>query len=82
LREVQAEKRELTDREDELKAQLGIVLDGRESGTIDGREVVTWKQRSRTSFDAKRFAQEQPGLHHQYQISSTYRVMNIKGGSK
>jgi predicted phage-related endonuclease len=82
LREVQAEKKQLNDREDELKARLGIVLDGRESGTIDGREVVTWKHRSRTSFDAKRFAAEQPDLHHQYQTSSSYRVMNIKGGSK
>jgi len=82
LREVQAEKKELTDREDELKAQLGIVLDGRESGTIDGKEVVTWKQRARTSFDGKRFQQDHPDLYGQYQTSSTYRVMSVKGGSK
>jgi len=82
LQEVQAEKRELNDREDELKAKLGIILDGCESGVIGNKEVVTWKQRSRTSFDAKRFAAEQPDLHAQYQTSSSYRVMSLKGGNK
>ena len=82
LQEVQAEKRELNDREDELKAKLGIILDGCESGVSGNKEVVTWKQRSRTSFDAKRFAAEQPDLHAQYQTSSSYRVMSLKGGNK
>jgi predicted phage-related endonuclease len=82
LRELQAEKKQLNDREDELKAQLGIVLDGCDSGTVDGKEVVTWKQRARTSFDAKRFKQDHPDLHDQYQNSSTYRVMSVKGGNK
>jgi predicted phage-related endonuclease len=79
LREVQAEKRELNDREDELKASLAAAMDGATVGTVDGQEVVTWKQQSRISFDAKRFASEHPDLHKQYQTSSTFRVMRTKG---
>jgi len=80
LREVQADKRELSEREDEIKAILATELHGATVGTVGGQEVVTWKQQSRTSFDAKSFASDHPDLHKQYTKSSTYRVMRLKGG--
>ena len=82
LAAVQAEKKELSGREDELKAELAMALDGATVGTVDGATAVTWKQQSRQSFDGKRFAAEHPDLHKQYQTSSTYRVLRLAGGSK
>lgn len=80
LRAVQAEKKELSAREDDLKAEIGLALEGAVTGTIDGNVVVTWKQQSRTGFDSKRFATEHPELYAQYRTNSTYRVLRINGG--
>lgn len=79
---VQAEKKELNAREDELKAEIAMVLDGATVGQIDGKTVVTWKQQSRTGFDSKRFASEHPALYDEFQTSSTFRVLRLAGGSK
>lgn len=80
LRQVQAEKKEIVAREDELKAELGLALDGSTTGTIGGNTAVTWKQQSRAGFDQKRFASEHPELYSQYQTSSTFRVLRLTGG--
>lgn len=77
---VQAEKKEILQREDELKAELALALDGSTAGTIDGNTVVTWRQQSRSGFDQKRFATEHPQLYSQYQTSSTFRVLRLTGG--
>lgn len=79
---LQAEKKELYAREDELKAQLAMALDGATVGLVDGKQAVTWRQQSRPSFDAKRFASEHPDLHKQYTTSSTFRVLRLTGGKK
>jgi len=80
LRAVQAEKKEITAREDELKAELGLALDGATVGTIGGNTAVTWKQQSRAGFDQKRFASDHPELYSEYQTSSTFRVLRLTGG--
>lgn len=80
LRAVQAEKKELSSREDELKAELGLALDGATVGTIGGSTAVTWKQQSRSGFDQKRFASEHPELYSEYKTSSTFRVLRLTGG--
>lgn len=80
LRQVQAEKKEVTAREDELKAELGLALDGSTTGTIGGSVAVTWKQQSRSGFDQKRFASEHPELYSQYKTSNTFRVLRLTGG--
>jgi predicted phage-related endonuclease len=82
LAAVQAEKKQLSDREDELKTELAMALDGATVGQVAGNTVVTWKQQSRQSFDAKRFAAEHPDLHKQYQTSTSFRVLRLAGGSK
>lgn len=80
LRAVQAEKKELSSREDELKAELGLALDGATVGTIGGSTAVTWKQQSRSGFDQKRFASDHPELYSEYKTSSTFRVLRLTGG--
>lgn len=76
---VQAEKKELAAAEDELKAELALLLDGSTVGTVGGTEAVTWKQQSRSGFDSKRFASEHPELYSQYQSTNTFRVLRLKG---
>lgn len=82
LAAVQAEKKELSAREDELKAEIAMLLDGATTGLVDGKVAVTWKQQSRAAFDSKRFSMEHSDLYKQYQTSSTYRVLRLAGGSK
>lgn len=75
---VQLEKKELSVREDELKAEIALALGGATTGTIDGNVAVTWKQQSRAGFDQKRFASEHPELYSQYKTSNTFRVLRLK----
>ena len=82
LAAVQEEKKEVFAREDELKAQLAMALDGATVGLVNGNQAVTWRRQSRASFDAKRFASEHPDLHKQYTTSSTFRVLRLTGGKK
>lgn len=78
LRQVQGQKKLLSDLEDELKAEIALALDGATTGTIDGNVAVTWKQQSRAGFDQKRFASEHPELYSQYKTSNTFRVLRLK----
>lgn len=79
LRQVQGQKKLLSDLEDELKAEIALALGGATTGTIDGNVAVTWKQQSRSGFDSKRFASEHPELYSQYQSTNTFRVLRLKG---
>jgi predicted phage-related endonuclease len=79
LRQVQGQKKQLSDLEDELKAEIALALGGATTGTIDGNVAVTWKQQSRSGFDSKRFASEHPELYSQYQSTNTFRVLRLKG---
>ena len=79
LKDVMAQKKLLSDEEDELKAAIGAALGGNEIGLIDGQPLVTWKQQSRTGFNTKKFSSEHPDLFEKYQTVSSYRVMRLKG---
>jgi predicted phage-related endonuclease len=63
---------------DNAKAELVALLGASEVGTIDGVERLTWKQQSRTSFDAKRFEAEYPKLFSEFQKTSKFRVLRTK----
>ena len=75
---VQLEKKELSVREDELKAEIALALGGSTTGTIAGNVAVTWKHQSRAGFDQKRFASEHPELYSRYTTSNTFRVLRLK----
>jgi hypothetical protein len=62
---------------DQLQGELGMMLGDAEYGSIDGVQVVTWKNSSRTSFDAKQFEKEHPALHAKFKKTSTFRTMRI-----
>lgn len=79
LREVQAQKKLVSEEEDELKASIGALLHGTEAGLVNGDVAVTWKQQSRVSFDTKKFEQDHPHLFELYKKENSYRVMRLKG---
>jgi predicted phage-related endonuclease len=62
---------------DQLQGELGMLLGDAEYGSIDGVQVITWKNSSRTSFDAKQFEKEHPALHAKFKKTSTFRTMRI-----
>ena len=62
---------------DQLQGELGMLLGDAEYGSIDGVQVVSWKNSSRTSFDAKQFEKEHPALHAKFKKTSTFRTMRI-----
>ena len=63
---------------DQAKADLVALLGASEVGTIDGKERVTWRQQTRTTFDSKRFEAEYPGLYSEFQKTSKFRVLRTK----
>lgn len=81
LREVQALKKQVEEREKALKTEVAKELGEYEAGTIDGVEVVTWKlQKGRQSFDATAFKAAHPDLHAQFmKTGAPFRVMRLKG---
>jgi predicted phage-related endonuclease len=79
LNEVQQQKKLLGVEEDELKATIGLLLKDNQFGVVNGKQVVSWKPQSKTSFDSKLLASEKPELFSQYQKTSQYRVMRFKG---
>lgn len=64
---------------DECKNRLARLLLTNEIGTLDGQQVVTWKEQAgRSSFDAKQFAIDNPELHAQYvKQGAPFRVMRV-----
>jgi hypothetical protein len=62
---------------DQLQGELGMLLGDAEYGSIDGVQVISWKNSSRTSFDAKQFEKEHPALHAKFKKTSTFRTMRI-----
>jgi hypothetical protein len=79
LREVQAQKKDVTSREDELKAKIAGLLGDADTGIVNGEALVTWKNQSRPSFDSKGFSADHPDLAEKYTKSSTFRVLRVKG---
>ena len=62
---------------DQLQGELGMMLGDADYGSINGVQVVSWKNSSRTSFDAKQFEKEHPALHAKFKKTSTFRTMRI-----
>lgn len=79
LGEVQQQKKLLGLEEDELKATVGLLLKDNQVGVVNGKQVVSWKPQSKTSFDSKSLASENPVMFQQYQKTTQYRVMRFKG---
>jgi len=74
---VMAAEREM----DSAKAELLTALGQAECASGAGYRI-TYRQRSRTSFDGKRFAEENPDIAERYTKSTTFRVLDVKEETK
>ena len=77
LDKLKSMKSAVEEQESKLKAQIGMFLEDADTGTIDGKKVVTWKTQTRDSFDMKRFESEHPALVEKYRKQTTFRVMRF-----
>ena len=83
LREYLTLKSAIKDYETELDADKAIIQAAMASASrgvwTDGDKAITvsWSDVSKTSFDAKTFAAENPDLFKKYQKASTYRVLRV-----
>jgi predicted phage-related endonuclease len=68
--------------EDRLKALIAELLGNATIGTVEGNQVVTWKQQTRTSLDTKALTLAHPEIVKQYEKSSTFRVLRINRKGK
>lgn len=71
------QKKQATDIEEQIKGEIAMLLGDCEYGSVDGVQVVTWKNSSRTSFDSKTFEAEHPALYAKFKKTSTFRTMRI-----
>jgi hypothetical protein len=79
LKDVQDQKKQLTEIEDELKAKIATLLGDGDTGLVDGSVAVTWKQQKRSSFDGKGLQKAHPDLYDEFTKISTFRVLRVKG---
>jgi hypothetical protein len=77
LAQAREQKKQAEAVEELIKGELAMLLQDAEYGAIDGTQVVSWKNSSRTSFDTKRFEQEHPALAEKFRKTSTFRTMRI-----
>ena len=77
LAQAREQKKQAEAVEELIKGELAMLLQDAEYGAIDGTQVVSWKNSSRTSFDTKRFEQEHPALAEKFKKTSTFRTMRI-----
>lgn len=77
LAQAREQKKQAETVEELIKGELAMLLQDAEYGAIDGTQVVSWKNSSRTSFDTKRFEQEHPALAEKFRKTSTFRTMRI-----
>ena len=63
--------------EEQIKGEIAMLLGDAEYGSVDGTQVVTWKNSTRTSFDAKQFEAEHPALYAKFKKTSKFRTMRI-----
>lgn len=78
--DVDSMAKQAKDNVEKVKAEIAALLGAAEVGLLDGKEAVTWKVSSRRSFDVARFEAEHPELAAQYQKTSTFRTLRVKGG--
>jgi len=77
LDDIKKKKQALSESEDAIKAEIGMMLGDREMGLYDGNTVVSWKHTSRKTFDLKRFEAEHPALADKFRKTTTTRTMRI-----
>ena len=77
LAQAREQKKQAEAVEELIKGELAMLLQDAEYGAIDGTQVVSWKNSSRTSFDTKKFEQEHPALAEKFKKTSTFRTMRI-----
>lgn len=62
----------------EAEARIMDALRDAEVGTINGKNVVTWKSQSRSSIDTKALKEAHPDIAEQFMKSSSFRVLRVK----
>lgn len=77
LSQAREQKRQAEAIEEQLKGELAMILQDCEYGSVDGVQVVSWKNSKRTSFDTKKFEAEHPALAAKYKKETTFRTMRI-----
>lgn len=85
LEEARAMAKQAADLESKAKDALAQMMLGNEIGTVDGVQLVTWKQQAgKASLDTKQLRADHPELVSQYEKQGApFRVMRVtKGKSK
>jgi predicted phage-related endonuclease len=78
LEKTKEAKRKLEEVENNLKAELGLMMKNSEEGILNGDIVVTWKTQTRNVFDSTRFDKEHPALSKKYRKDTSFRVLKTK----
>ena len=78
LEKTKEAKRKLEEAENNLKAELGLMMKNSEEGILNGDIVVTWKTQTRNVFDSVRFDKEHPALSKKYRKDTSFRVLKTK----
>jgi predicted phage-related endonuclease len=80
LAAVRDQQKSLGKVEDDLKAQVCLLLGEAEYGTMNGEPVISWKTANRTTFDGKKFEAEHPALYNKYKTTTPYRTVRVLKG--
>jgi predicted phage-related endonuclease len=82
LEEARAMAKQAADLESKAKDALAQMMLGNEIGTVDGVQLVTWKQQAgKASLDTKQLRADHPELVNQYEKQGApFRVMRITKG--
>jgi predicted phage-related endonuclease len=82
LEEARAMAKQAADLESKAKDALAQMMLGNEIGTVDGVQLVSWKQQAgKASLDTKQLRADHPELVQQYEKQGTpFRVMRITKG--
>lgn len=82
LEEARAMAKQAADLESKAKDALAQMMLGNEIGTVDGVQLVTWKQQAgKASLDTKQLRADHPELVNQYEKQGApFRVMRVTKG--
>jgi hypothetical protein len=82
LEEARSMAKQAADLESKAKDALAQLMLGNEIGTVDGVQLVTWKQQAgKTSLDTKKLRADHPELVQQYEKQGApFRVMRVTKG--
>lgn len=78
LEQIKETKKQVEQVENDLKAELGLMMKNSEEGILNGDIVVTWKTQTRNVFDSARFDKEHPALSKKYRKDTSFRVLKTK----